>query len=170
MEELSKLVMLYFKKENKFHTLNEIKKKLNIKGLEQTEIFNRVIDSLIENGSLFFDGKKGYRIFTNELGFAYGKIEINKTGNGFVHTKDGYTIFINNENLNGALNGDTVIVHSITNGRNKNFEGKIKSILKRETGNIIYQVIVDENGINLKPYNNYEHIKIDINKNELRNF
>ena len=169
MEELSKLVMLYFKNENKFHTLNEIKKKLNIKGLEQTEIFNRVIDSLIENGSLFFDDKKGYRIFTNELGFAYGKIEINKTGNGFVHTKDGYTIFINNENLNGALNGDTVIVHSITNSRNKNFEGKIKSILKRETGNIIYQVIMDENGINLKPYNNYEHIKIDINKNELRN-
>ena len=28
MEELSKLVMLYFKKENKFHTLNEIKKKI----------------------------------------------------------------------------------------------------------------------------------------------
>ena len=52
---------------------------------------------------MFFDSKKGYKLFTNDLGFAYGEIEINKAGNGFIHTKDGYTIFIAKEDLNGAV-------------------------------------------------------------------
>ena len=85
-------------------------------------------------GYIFFDSKKGYRIFSNDLGMAYGIIEINKNGNGFVHTKDGYIIFISLSDLNGALNGDAVIVYGISNGRKNEFVGKIKQVVKRKKG------------------------------------
>ena len=50
---------------------------INSKGEEQTVNFNCALDALVEDGCLFFDGKN-YRLFTNEIGLAYGEIEINE--------------------------------------------------------------------------------------------
>lgn len=159
----------YFKKNNNFLKAEELKKKMNIKGEEQTNLFYDALNELIEEGSLFFDTKKGYRLFTNDLGFAYGEIEINKSGNGFVHTKDGYTIFIENADLNGSLNGDKVMVSSIDFGRRDEFKGEVHKILKRKTGNVIYEVVGNGYNASLVAYNKNESIPINVNKNELKN-
>lgn len=159
----------YFKQNNSFVKLEDLKKKFNIKGEEQTNLFYDALNVLIEEGSLFFDSKKGYRLFTNDLGFAYGEIEINKAGNGFVHTKDGYTIFIENSDLNGALNGDKVMVSSIDFGRRDQYKGEVHKVLKRKTGNVIYEVVGNGYNASLVPYNKNESMPININKNELKN-
>lgn len=158
----------YFKKNNNFVKPEDLKKKMNIKGEEQTNLFYDALKELIEEGSLFFDIKKGYRLFTNDLGFAYGEIEINKAGNGFVHTKDGYTIFIDNLDLNGALNGDKVMISSIDFGRRDQYKGEVYKVLKRKTGNVIYEVVGNGYNASLVPYNKNESIPININKNELK--
>lgn len=166
MEELMDLIIEYFKNNNKGFSEKELRKHFNIKGERQTNIFNSALNTLVENGSLFFDDKI-YKLFTPDLGYAYGEIEINKLGNGFIHTKYG-TIFIERENLNGALNGDKVIVHQINFGRRQDYKGKVFKILKRRNGKLVFKV--EGNGFDavLIPYNKYETVDIIVNKNQLK--
>lgn len=169
MEELKELINSFFNRYNGFIEYKRLKKILNIKGEEQTDIFNRALDAMVIDGRLFFDEKKGYRIYSNELGYAYGILEINKSGTGFVHTKDGYTILIENNDLNGAMDGDTVSVYKITAKRKDYYSGEIYKVLKRYNGNLIYEVV--GNGYNsiLIPYDSLNNISIEINKNEYKN-
>lgn len=167
MENLVESLIKYFEKTNKSFTINELRKKFNIKGEEQTDIFCGALNALVENGGLFFDGKT-YKLFTPNLGYAYGEIEINKSGNGFIHTKYG-TIFIEREKLNGALNGDKVIIGNIDFGRKQDYKGEVTKILKRKNGKLIFKVENVENNIELIPYNKFQNIDIVVNKNELRN-
>ena len=74
MEELKEIILCFFKENKKYYTKEQLRKKLNIKGEVQTNIFNEALNMLIENGSLFFDTKKGYRFFTNYIGIAFGEI------------------------------------------------------------------------------------------------
>ena len=161
-------ILTFFINNNKFMTLEVLKKQMNIKGEEQTKLFYDEIKSLVEEGSLFFDRKKGYKLFTNDLGYACGIIEINKAGNGFVHTKDGYTIFVDRTDLNGALHGDRVVVSSIENGRREEFKGAVYKVLKRRTGNVIYEVVGNGCDATLIPYNLNENVSVNINSNQLR--
>lgn len=162
-------IIEFCKKNNRFINANDLKKYLKISGEEQTENFFDALKALEEDGSLFFDIKKGYRILENDLGFAYGEIEINKEGTGFVHTKDGYKIIINNQDLNGALNGDHVLISSIDYVKRNDFQGEVYKVLKRKSGEVIFEVIGNGISATLVPYNINQNIPIVINKNEYRN-
>ena len=162
-------IIEFCKKNNRFIIVNDLKKILKISGEEQTEYFFDALNALEEDGSLFFDKKKGYRILTNDLGFAYGQIEINKEGTGFVHTKDGYKIIIDNQNLNGALNGDYVLISSIDYGKRNDFKGEVYKVLKRKSGEVIFEVIGNGTLATLVPYDMNQNVPIIINKNEYKN-
>lgn len=167
MTELKKMMEDYFNRNKGRISKDELRHKFNIKGEEQTAIFNCALNELVIEGCLFFDGKN-YRLFTNEIGLAYGEIEINKNGNGFVHTKNGYTILIENVDLNGALDGDKVIVSSINAKRKDFYCGEVYKVLKRKTGFVVFEVIGNGREASLIPYNNYNNIHVSINKNELK--
>lgn len=169
MEEIKSLILEYFKKRNNYTSVEELRKILNIKGEKQTEFFDNALNALVEEGSLFFNEKKGYITFTNNLGIAYGKIELNKQGNGFVHTKEGYTIFIDNKDLNGALNNDIVYVNDIVPGRKKDYSGSIYKVIKRSTGKAIFQVVGNGQNATLIPYNNMYNVNVEINKQQRKN-
>ena len=162
------VILKYLVDHNCFVTEHELRKKLKVKKEKMTEEFVSSLNELIEDGLVFFDEKKGYRKFTNELGVAFGDIEINKKGNGFVHTNDGYTIFIDASDLNGALRGDKVIVKSIDFGRKDEFIGEIDKIVKRKTGNIICEVIGNGYEASIVPYNLNETVPINIKKHEYK--
>lgn len=169
MGNMREMILQYLEENKYFISREELKKKLKIKGEEQTESFLSMLDALVEDGSLFFDERKGYRLFENELGYAFGEIEINKSGNGFVHTNDGYTIFIDKLDLNGALHGDKVLVSSIVFGRKDDFKGEVHKVVKRKTGNILFEVVGNGYAASLIPYNQNECVPILINRNQLKN-
>ena len=162
-------IIEFCKKNNRFIIANDLSKNLKISGEQQTKHFFDALKELEEDGSLFFDKKKGYRILTNDLGYAYGQIEINKEGTGFVHTKDGYKIIIDNQNLDGALNGDCVLVSSIEYGKRNDFKGEVYKVLKRKTGEVIFEVVGDGILATLIPYDINQNVPIIINKNEYKN-
>lgn len=169
MNELKLMIKNLFEITNKDYTKEELRKKLNIKGEEQTAIFERALNALIEDGCLFFDSKKGYRLFSNNLDIAYGTISITKSGNAFVTTNDGANIFIKSINLNGALDGDKVIIDNILESRNHTYTGEVFKILKRKNGIIICEVINNGSNATIVPYNYLQNINFTINKNELKN-
>lgn len=165
---MKETILKYFAKHKQFISKEKLKRKLEIKGEKQTTSFLRALETLVEDGSLFFDPKKGYHLFVNELGRAFGQIEINKAGNGFIHTKDNYTIFIEKEKLNGALNGDNVIVGNIVPGNQNDYRGEVEKITKRKTGDIICEVVGNGLMATLKPYNKNEQVPVFVGKNQLK--
>ena len=169
MDELKDLIKNYFEHSKTKITKEALKKKLNIKGEEQTAIFSCALNALVEDGCLFFDKNKHYKLLKNEIGLAYGQIEINKNGCGFVHTNDGYTILIENNDLNGALNGDKVLVNGIVNKRKDFYSGEIYKVLKRKNGYAIFEVVGNGMKASLVPYDIYSNVNISVNKNELKN-
>lgn len=168
MDELESLVIRFFEKDKKYHSKEDLRKELKVKGETKVKLLYDVIDKLTLEGYLFYD-KKGYRIFTNDLGYAFGILKINKAGNGFIETRDGYKIFIRNENLNGALNGDNVIIGNIEFATKNEFKGKVYKILKRKTGNVVFEISKKGKKNLLIPYNRHENIKVTINRNDLNN-
>lgn len=169
MNELKLMIKNLFEITNKAYTKEELRKKLKIKGEEQTAIFERALNALIEDGCLFFDSKKGYKLFPDNLDIAYGTISITKSGNAFVTTNDGTNIFIKSTNLNGALDGDKVIIDNIFENRHHTYTGEVSKILKRKTGTIICEVINNGYNATIVPYNYLQNINFTINKNELKN-
>lgn len=169
MEEIVKLLEKLFSKDTRYHGKNEIIKSLNIKGEDNQKLLDIALEILVEDGIIFFDKKQGYRIFPTNSGFAFGELQINKSGTGFVHTSNGYTILIENCDLNGALNGDSVIVSNIYAKRKDYYSGEIYKITKRKTGNVIFEVIGNGNTASIVPYNINESVNVDIDISEFKN-
>ena len=152
----------------KFYSKDELQKKLNVHGEEALDAFIASLNILIENGEVYHDPRRGYRVFSNDMGVAFGTIEINKNGNGYVHTNDGYIIFIESYNLNGSLNKDKVIVENITKRHNDEFEGVIKQVIKRNTGKAIFEVVKVQDKVSFIPYNNSYNLNITLSKSDLK--
>ena len=167
-EELEKEIIKILEQDKKTHNVNEIQKQLNILGEIRRMALEDALQDLSEEGYLIDIDKKGnFKRLTNDSGLAFGTIEINKNGNGHVHTNDGYTIFIPTLKLNGALDGDSVIVSNITPGRKDTYEGEIYKIAKRNKGTALFQVVKVDNAVSFIPYNNSYNVNIELNKTDL---
>ncbi len=168
MEEMILSLKNYFNSDYKFHDFDEIKKKLKVYGEDNLNLLKKAIKNLEEEG--FILSKKGrYQQFPINNGLAFGKIKINKSGTGFVHTKEGHVILIENNCLNGALDGDNVVVSEIVKKRKDYYSGSVFKVAKRSSGIVIFQVIGNGKEASLVPYNSKEFINLELNSNQLDN-
>ena len=168
-EELQKELKKIFDQDKRNHNVNDIQKQLNILGEIRRMALEDALEDLREEGYLIDTDKPGsYKRLTNDSGLAFGTIEINKNGNGHVHTNDGYTIFIPAIKLNGALDKDSVIASNITPGRKDGYEGEIYKIVKRNNGKALFQVVKVSDAVSFVPYNNNYNVNIELNKNDLK--
>ena len=166
MEEIVLALKNFFENDYKFHSFEEIKKSLKLHGEEKLNLLKCALKVLEEEGFIFF--KNGnYQQFPLNDGLAFGKIEINKSGTGFVHTKEGYVILIENNLLNGALDGDSVIVTGIVNKRKDYYAGEVFKVVKRGSGIVIFQIIGNGKEASLVPYDTNTHISVGVNPREL---
>ena len=159
MEEVKKLIEKFIEKNNKI-TEEKLKKALKIKGETKTKIYNKALKELREEGKIYQDEKERLTPFSKNQELIHGKIKINKAGNGFIEDSQ-KTIYIESKDLNGALDEDIVIIE-------KDQNPKVKQILKRNKENIVLEV-QKENKTKLIPHHKNQNIKVDINKNELKN-
>ena len=105
---------------------------------ELQELLNR----MCEEGILYHSNKDKYLLFENSH-LVKGKLQLKSSGYGFIlGTGLEKDIYINEKDINGALDGDIVAVE-VTN--KKDFEGKIVKILKRNDKVIIGEVVVKDN-------------------------
>ena len=102
----------------------------------------KLVNEMCEEGILYHSNKDKYLLFENSH-LVKGKLQLKSSGYGFVlGTGLEKDIYINERDINGALDGDIVAVE-VTNRRD--FEGKIVKILKRNDKVIIGEVVVKDN-------------------------
>lgn len=129
-ETLKSKILELFKSDNIALFPEEIINELNLNSVESKLLFEILIELEAEL-KIMFTKKKKYKKYDNP-NLRTGVLEVKKKGYGFVdiegHEED---VFVAFRNLNGAINGDKVVVE-ITSKTGIDLEGKILKVLERK--------------------------------------
>ncbi len=143
-------------------TLIEINDLLNLKTVEEYQELQKTVEELIDEFIIFKTKKDKYLLMENCPGLKIGRLSINKKGFGFLILEREDDIYINEDNLNNAINNDTVLVEVYKKGLKP--EGKVLKIIKRDIKNVVGEIILENDKMVLKPDDNKLDLKIYLSK------
>ena len=115
---------------------------LNLKNSEELKNLQNELNNLVKEGIVHETKKNKYMLLEKCPSLLTGKIDITKNGYGFLLVPDNEDIFISKDNLNGAINEDTVLVDTFLN--NGKVEGKVLKILDRKLKTVIGEILFIE--------------------------
>ena len=146
------------KRKNKALSLEEIFHLLELKNDE----FNILIDNIndLVNSYEIYETNKGNYMLFDRSPLKKGYLRINKRGFGFVDLVDEEDIYIDSDNLNGALHNDLVVAEVIKRGQKNRLEGRILKILERNLENVVGEFYLEKDKGHLKL--DEEKLKIDV--------
>jgi len=170
LNELRDSVIEFFEKTNKRYDIRELKKIFCSTGTFKVEDLMTIIRQLEVEGFLFIDDRKHLiSVFPKDGRLVHGHIRINKHGEGFVDTPDKGRYKVDIDNLNGALNGDIVILKTTTRIDHGYVECFVDKILERNTGCIVAEVKSRGRELYLEAYDTEFNHPIILSNNDMRN-
>ena len=120
-------------------------------------MLQKELNSLVTEGIVHETKKCKYLLMKDCASLHTGKIDVAKNGYAFLIQENGEEdIFINRDNLNGAINDDIALVDVFT--RNGKVEGKVIKILERKLNRVIGEILY----VNDKPTFLLDDKKLDI--------
>ena len=105
--------------------------------VEEIKLVQNILNEMVQQGELYFTNKGKYILFENSKDICIGEIDVNPKGFGFL-LLPGDDVHIDRNMLNGAIDGDTVIVE-ITSRKPK-LEGRVLRIVKRNLNNLVGEI------------------------------
>ena len=145
----------------------EINDKLGLKtSLEYKELCDE-LEKLVDECIIYHTKKDKYILIENTPGLKMGKIEINKKGFGFLVLDKEDDIYIDKRNLNGAVDGDIVLVEVVSKAL-KN-EGNVIRILKRDLKALVGEIIKIDNELGFKLDDYKKDITVILDKDSTHN-
>ena len=138
-------------------TLIEINDLLKLTTVDDYQELQKNMEELVNNFLVFKTKKDKYLLMKNCPGLKIGKLSVNKKGFGFLLLDKEDDIYIAKDDMNGAINDDTVLVEVTEKGLEP--AGKVLKIVKRDLKNIVGEVKVigkkkilepDDDKVNLK--------------------
>lgn len=137
-------------------TRKQIRKHLHLEKAKDT-ILKELLREMELDGDIYLTEDNDYILFPEN--FKVAKLQITKSRVPYIII-DKKQYAIGRENLNGALNYDTLVYNNETH--------KVEKILKREFSTIVCEVI-EVNGVKqLKPYNIIGDLDVRIGSNDLK--
>ena len=141
-------------------TSKELLALMHIKGEEKQATFFSALKELEEEGLIYLDSKGYYQEFDEKkLNKVQGIIHINNIGNGFVikKGKKKRKYIIKEKDLNGALDGDIVVLNHFNNNGTNYLDARVEKIVKRSDKNAVFEYVGSNTFI---PYNVHGKIKV----------
>ena len=114
----------------------EIDSLLNIKTIDETKEMADALEELEDEGEIYHSNKDKYMLFCDS-NLEKGVLRVNKKGFGFVEIIDEEDVFIPSDDLNDAIDGDTVICEVTKTKDDGRREGRVVRILKRNLSVIV---------------------------------
>ena len=124
-------------------TVSEIETELGLDSVEELKELLKVLNSLEQEYKVYRTKKNKYMLFNNS-NLKTGKLMSTKKGYGFVDIEGDEDVFIAQDNLNGAINNDEVIVE-ITSKKGMRLEGRILKIIERKLKQFVGKVYFKHN-------------------------
>lgn len=129
------------KSEKNALSATEISDKLNLNTVEGLTNILNVLRELEEECEVYRSNKDKYMLFDNSH-LIKGRLTVNKKGFGFVIVEGQDDIYIDEKNMNGALNNDVVVVEPLIDSKGRK-ECRVIKVLKKENSLIVgeYKII-----------------------------
>lgn len=145
-------------------TIND---KLGLTSVDELRDLEYELDLLVKDQIVYLTNKNRYILYSKCPDFKKGKMQINKSGNGFLVLEDEEDIFIDRDNVGYALNGDIVLVKILENNGKKR-EGMVIKILKRDINNIVGIIKSDGVSLYFEPEDKKLNINLTVDANSLK--
>ena len=163
-------VLNILRNEDKSLDVYDIQHKLNITDTNSLEELLKVLNELEDENIIYHTKKDRYMLIENSH-LRKGIMRVNKKGFGFVEL-DGLAddIYIDQDNMNGAIHDDEVLVEITSKMNIDRLEGRVLKIIKRNVEQYIGEINFDENGLgHLKLDGDKIKLDIEINKEDSLN-
>ena len=147
-------------------TVPNLESKLGLSTVDELKELLKVLNEMEQEYKIYRTRKDKYMLFENG-NLKKGKLMSTKKGYGFVDIEGNEDVFVPTVNLNGAINGDEVVVE-ITSKKGLKLEGRIVKVLERKlkqsVGKIYFKnnkcmVDLDDQKLNLDVELSYEDSK-----------
>ena len=120
--------------------LQEIYDLLGFSTVDDMQALIKCLKSMEKDLDIYHSKKDRYMLFDNSP-LKKGLFRANKKGFGFVNVEGrDDDIYISSNNINGAIEGDTVLVEIITSKKDEKEEGRILKIVKHETNTYVGEI------------------------------
>ncbi len=151
-------------------TAEELSRSLNLKKEENAQL-SIALSELTYKGVVERTKKGRYRLLANDSIYV-GTIQLTDRNFGFFlfDDPDREDVFVHGRALNGAMNGDRVLIRLIQpKSATQKAEGVVHKILERRTSTIIGKLCVEKNRAFLIPYDRKvrQNIDLDVRTNRL---
>ena len=124
-------IIKILKKSDKALSIYELKDLLGISSIQDIKELNETLTTL-ENDFVVYHTNKNKYMLLEDSHLLKGIMRINKKGFGFVEVDNREEdIYVSENNLNGAIHGDIVLVEIISKKTAKDVEGRILRVVKR---------------------------------------
>ena len=150
------------------YNYKQVSARINVADSETRRLVNGYLNELVDLQMLesFSNGK--FKLHPSQSSTLEGIIDFTKSGAAYVRTDQlKEDIYISENKTGFALHGDTVEV-ILTGGRRGKLEGKIKSVLKRESDQFVGIIEISEKHAFVIPSNQKVHIDFYVDKNKLK--
>lgn len=152
-------IIRVLKNSDKALTIYELQDKLAVDTVEETRIFSEELRKLVDDVVVYHSNKDKYMILEKSH-LRKGIMRANKKGFGFVEIENlEDDVYVAQENMNGAIHDDVVLVEITSKMNLDRLEGRILRILKRQVERYIGEIAFDAKGIG--------HINLDDRKVKL---
>ena len=136
----------------------------NLSASEIEEV-QKILNQMVQDYEIYYTKKGKYILFENCKDLEIGEIDVNPKGFGFL-LLPGDDIHIEKINLNGAIDGDKVIVE-ITS-RSPKLEGRVLRIVERNLNNLVGEVKFVK-GVPFLDLEDKRNLKIELDRNSAKN-
>ena len=146
--------------ENTSLTIMEINDKLLLNTINEYQKLENILDELVSDGILYYSERKKKYLLLENSHLVKGELILNDKGFGFIEIgKDKKDIYVNEKNINGALDGDMVLFEYLNKDPLKP-EGKIIKVIKRNYDPLVGEVILIDGDYFVKPDKSGKNIYI----------
>lgn len=145
MDNIKERVIEVLKNSDRAMSIYEINDKLNLVDVKELESLNIALKNLEDEFIVYHSNKDKYMMLEKSH-LKKGILHVNKKGFGFVEV-DGLEedIYISEDNINGGIHNDMVLVEITSKKNSKRLEGRILRIVKREVNRYVGEINFKKN-------------------------
>lgn len=166
VNDMKEKILSILKESDKALSIDELDSALNLNTIEETKEFSDALRELEDSYEIYRSNKNRYMLLENS-NLRKGILRMNKKGFGFVEVSgEGEDIFVAPDNINKALNNDTVIVEILNKNSGEKREGRIVKTLERDLSTIVGEIYFKKDKGYIIPDDKKLDIQLEIDRDK----
>lgn len=166
VNDMKERILSILKESDKALSIDELDSALNLNTIEETKEFSDALRELEDSYEIYRSNKNRYMLLENS-NLRKGILRMNKKGFGFVEVSgEEEDIFVAPDNINKALNNDTVIVEILNKNSGEKREGRIVKTLERDLSTIVGEIYFKKDKGYIIPDDKKLDIQLEIDRDK----